>query len=88
MMNNNTVNEISTNVSPTQSPSKNLRLRWPVDQKNHFSNFASFLPSLNIDSINTINFSQKNIKLKEIEEKKEEKEKPTIKRNLEKNIIC
>ncbi len=43
MMNNNTVNEISTNVSPTQSPSKYLRLRCPVDQKNHFSNFAHYL---------------------------------------------
>ncbi len=87
MMNNNTVNEISTNVSPTQSPSKNLRLRWPVDQKNTFSNFASFLPSLNIDSINKTNFSQKSIKLKEIEEKKEENEKPKIKRRIIKKII-
>ena len=63
-MNNNTFNEISTNESPAQSPTKNQKLNSTIyqkNQKNNFSNYVSFLSSLNIDSSknNNLDFPKK-----------------------------
>lgn len=88
-MNNNTFNEISTNESPTQSPSKNLRHIGQKDIKHHFTNFSSFLSSLNKDSVEKILFSPENLNNlnKETVENIELKEKPEIKRRIIKKII-
>jgi hypothetical protein len=88
-MNNNTFNEISTNESPTLSPSKNQKQNGSLDQKSHFINFSSFLTSLNIDSTKKCNISHKNLNIyyKEKEEKKVEKQKQKIKKRIIKKII-
>lgn len=81
-MNNNPLNEISTNDSPTQSPSKNKK---NFELKNIIPDFSSF----NKSSANKLIDTKENINISNIEEGKiiSLNSKPKIKRRVFKKII-
>ena len=73
------LNEFSTNESPTQSPSKNMKEIEKKDNKSNFSIFPSFYANFSKNQI----FSQKRIK----NEKIGNISKPKIKKRVFKKII-
>ena len=86
-MNNNTLNEFSTNESPSLSPSKCPKEILQKEQKSAFHNFFPSESSSNIVSSEKLKISQENSYTEKKEKNIKESQKTKIKRRIVKRII-